>query len=80
MIIKTVGICVYRDTIEEHDEVNNLSYVEVTINVLVQYVRERQSGLFKDLEKFLDEYTADDTEDFYEYAIEHKAVITVENE
>ena len=80
MIIKTVGICVYRDTIEEHDEVNNLSYVEVTIDFLVPYVRERQSGLFKDLEKFLDEYTADDTEDFYEYAIEHKAVIAVENE
>ena len=54
--------------------------MEVTIDFLVQYVRERQSGLFKDLEKFLDEYTADDTEDFYEYAIEHKAVITVENE
>ena len=80
MIIKTVGICVYRDTIEEHDEVNNLSYVEVTIDFLGQYVRERQSGLFKDLEKFLDEYTADDTEDFYKYAIEHKAVIEVENE
>ena len=50
------------------------------MDFLVQYVRERQSGLFKDLEKFLDEYTADDTEDFYEYAIEHKAIIAVENE
>lgn len=78
--MKTIGVCVYRDTIEEHDEVNNLSYVEVTMDFLDQYVRERQGGLFKDLGQFLDEYTADDTEDFYEYAREHGAVIAVENE
>lgn len=74
-----VWVCVYRDTIEEHDEVNNLSYVEVTMDFLDQYVRERKNG-FESLEEFLDEYTADTTEDFYEYAIEHGAVIAVENE
>jgi len=78
--METIRVCVYRDTIEEHDEVNNLSYVEVAMNFLDQYVRERQGGLFKDLEEFLNEYTADNTEDFYEYAMEHKAVIAVENE
>ena len=78
--METIGVCVYRDTIEEHDEVNNLSYVKVTMDFLDQYVREQQGGLFKDLGQFLDEYTADDTEDFYEYAMEHRAVIAVENE
>lgn len=79
-MLETVWICVYRDTIEEHDETDNLTYVEVTMEFLDQYVRERHGGLFKDLEEFLDEYTADNTEDFYEYAMEHKAVIAVENE
>jgi hypothetical protein len=78
--MKTIDVCVYRDTIEEHDEVNNLSYVKVTMDFLDQYVRERQGGLFKNLEEFLNEYTADDTEDFYAYAMEHDAVISVVNE
>ena len=77
--MKTEWVCVYRDTIEEHDEVNNLSYVEVTMDFLEQYVKERKKG-FKSLEEFLDEYTADTTEDFYEYAMEHGAVIAVEHE
>lgn len=73
-------ICVYRDTIEEHDEIDNLAYVQVTREFVEQYVRERQNGLFKDVEEFFNEYTADNTEDFYEYAMEHGAVIQVENE
>ena len=78
--METIGVCVYRDIIEEHDEVNNLSYVKVTMDFLDQYVREQKNGLFKNLEEFLNEYTADDTEDFYEYAMEHDAVISVVNE
>lgn len=78
--MEKVWVCVYRDTIEEHDEVDNLAYVQVTTDFLAKYVRERQDGLFKDLEEFLNEYTADNTEDFYKYAMEHKAVIKVENE
>lgn len=78
--MEKVWVCVYRDTVEEHDEVNNLAYVQVTMNFLAKYVRERQVGLFKDLEEFLNEYTADNTEDFYEYANEHGAVLQVENE
>lgn len=80
MMMEKVWVCVYRDTIEEHDEVDNLAYVEVTKDFLEQYVRERQDGLFKDVEEFLNEYTADNVEDFYEYAMEHKAVLAVENE
>ena len=75
-----VWVCVYRDTIEKHDEVNNLAYVKVRMDFLKQYVKERQEGVFKDLKEFLDEYTADNTEDFYEYAMAHGAVIAVENE
>ena len=71
-------ICVYRDTIEEHDEIDNLAYIEVTMDFLKQYVRERQNGLFNDSEEFLNEYTADNTEDFYEYAMEHDAIINIE--
>ncbi len=50
------------------------------MDFLKQYVKERQDGFFKDLEEFLNEYTADNTEDFYEYAMEHGAVIDIENE
>lgn len=78
-MMEKVWVCVYRDTVEEHDEVDNLAYVEVTMDFLNQYVKERQKG-FEDLEEFLNEYTADTTEDFYEYAMEHGAVIAVENE
>ena len=73
-------VCVYRDTIEEHDEIDNLAYVQVTKEFVEQYVKERQNGLFESLEEFFDEYTADNTEDFYEYAMKHGAVIAVENE
>ena len=79
-MMEKVLVCVYRDTIEEHDENNNLSYVEVTMDFLNKYVREQKNGIFKNLEEFLDEYTADDTEDFYTYAMEHKAVIAIEHE
>lgn len=78
--METVLVCVYRDTIEEHDEVNNLSYVQVAMEFLAKYVKERQGGFFKDVEEFLNEYTADNTEDFYEYAMKHEAVIHIENE
>lgn len=77
MMMEKVLVCVYRDTIEEHDEVDNLAYVEVTKKFLELYVREQQGGFFKDVEEFLNEYTADNTEDFYEFAMEYGAVIQV---
>ena len=73
-------ICVYRDTIENHDEVNNLSYVCVTEDFAKQYFDECQKEDFDNFEEFLNEYTADGTIDFYNYAMKHNAVIRVENE
>ncbi len=78
-MMEKMWICVYRDTIEEHDEIENLAEVQVTREFVEQYVKERQDGIFKDVEEFLDEYTADNTEDFYEYAMAHGAVIQTEN-
>lgn len=79
--MNTVEICVYRDTIEEHDEVNNLSYVSVTKEFAEKYFKEcGKDKYFDDLEDFLNEYIADDTEDFYEFAIKHNAVINIEHE
>lgn len=76
---KKAWVCVYRDTIEEHDEIDNLAEVQVTMEFVEQYVREKQNGIFDNVEEFLNEYTADNTEDFYEYAMKHKAVIQVNN-
>lgn len=77
----TVEICVYRDTIEEHDEDNNLSYVSVKREFAEKYFKEcRKDKYFDDLEDFLNEYIADDTEDFYEFAMKHNAVISIEHE
>ena len=36
-------------------------------------------NVYRDFEEFLDEYTADDTEDFYNYAVEHNAILDKEN-
>ena len=75
----TIWICVYRDTIEDHDETENLADVQVAKEFVKQYVGERQKGVFDNTEEFLNEYTADNTMDFYSYATEHGAVIAVEN-
>ena len=72
-------ICVYRDTIEAHDDSCNLTSVEVTKKFVEQYFNERKSEYFDNLEDFLNEYTADDTEDFYGYAMKHHEVIAVEH-
>ena len=77
--METTWICVYRDTIEEHDDDWNLTEVQVTKEFAEKYVKERKSEYFNSFEEFLNEYTADDTEDFYGYAMEHNAVIQTEN-
>lgn len=77
--MENIWICVYRDTIEEHDESENLTEVLVTKEFFEQYFNERQKGYFDNIEDFLNEYTADYTEDFYEYAMKHNAVIKTEN-
>lgn len=72
---KTIWICVYRDTIEQHDDSNNLTDVEVTKEFAEQYFNEYQKEYYNSMEDFLSEYTADETEDFYGYAMKHNAVI-----
>lgn len=78
-----IWICVYRDTIEQHEDNNNLTEVLVTLEFAEQYFNEciatLEDNVYKDFESFCNEFTADDTEDFYEYAIKHNAVIRKEN-
>lgn len=76
--MEKLWICVYRDTIEEHDDIDNLSEVLVTRDFMEQYFKDsKKDKYFADLEEFLNEYIADDTDDLYKYAMEHNAVIEV---
>ena len=78
--MEKVWICVYRDTIEEHDDSFNLAEILVTKDFVEQYFKEcNKNEYFKDLEDFLTEYIADDTDDFYNYAKEHNAIIEIHN-
>lgn len=74
-------VTVYRDRIEEYDEnwEVNLASVLTTKDFVEKYLEECHNGEFNGLEDFLNEYLADDTDDFYEYAVNHNAVIEVEN-
>lgn len=76
-------VCVYRDTIEEHDDDWNLTDVIVTREFAEQYFREcimkREWNEWKTFDEFWNEFTADDTEDFYEYAMKHNAIIEMQN-
>lgn len=72
-----IWICVYRDTIENHEHDNNLAEILVNKRFAVQYFKERVAGgyafplTFDDWEN---SYCCDDTEDFYEYANKHGAI------
>ena len=77
--MENIWICVYRDTIEEHDADENLTEVLVTKEFAEQYFNERYVEDGFTFEDFLDEYTADWTEDFYEYAMERNAVIEIKH-
>lgn len=75
MKTKTMWVCVYRDTIEQHEDDWNLTEVQVTREFAEQYFNELKTEYWDDFDEFLSEYTADDTEDFYHYAVKHNAVI-----
>lgn len=77
--MENIWICVYRDTIEEHDENENLTEILTTKDFVKQYFNECQKEYFDNMEEFLNEYTADNTEDFYEYAMKYNAVIDKQN-
>lgn len=78
-----VWISVYRDTIEEHDKDWNLSDILVTEEFAKQYYKDciasNKDNEYKDYEDFMMEYTCDDTEEFYQYAKEHNAIIKLEH-
>lgn len=74
--MNTIWIEVYRDTIEEHDEDDNLSEILVTEDFAKKYVNECVGDDFDD---WFEGYTADNTMDFYQYAKEHDAIIEIRN-
>ena len=81
--METIWICVYRDTIEEHDDDWNLTEVQVTKELAEQYFNDCILTLdyneWETFEDFYGDYTADDTQDFWDYAVEHNAVINKMN-
>lgn len=79
-----VWICVFRDTVEEleDDWQTNLSEILVTEDFARQYFEEccaEQYDESIDFENWIMNYDASDTEDFYEYAMKHNAVIDIEH-
>jgi len=79
--LDTVWVTVYKDTIKEHDDDSNLTDIEVTVDFTRQYFDEcvKDSDCeWKTYEDFMGNYTADDTEDFYEYANKYNAILDME--
>ena len=77
-----IWICVYRDTIEDHTEDCNLAEVKVTEDFARQYFEECKAEQYDEsivFENWIMNYDADDTEDFYEYAMKHNAVLDIEH-
>lgn len=78
----TFWIVVYRDTIEKHNEDNNLSAILVSEDFVEQYFNECISNKLDyvmSLGDWLMEYTADETMDFYQYAKENNAIIEIQH-
>ena len=80
--MNTIWIEVYRDTIEEHDEDDNLSAILVTEDFAEKYFNECIATNYDEAIVFGDWITdqiADETEDFYQYAKAHDAIIEIRN-
>lgn len=80
--MKTVLITVYKDTIKRHNDDWNLTDIEVTEEFARKYFEEciKESDCeWKTYEAFIDNFTADDTEDFYKYARKHNAILSMEH-
>lgn len=80
--MKTVLITVYKDTIKQHNDDWNLTDIEVTEEFAREYFEEciKESDCeWKTYEEFMDNFTADDTEDFYKYAKKHNAILSMEH-
>ena len=76
-----VYICVYRDTIEQHNKDWNLSEILVTKEFAERYfnecIRMNDDNNYNTFQEFLSEFTADDTLGFYQYANENQAIIEI---
>ena len=80
--MKKIWITVYKDTIKQHNDDWNLSDIQVSEEFAKQYFnecKENSNCEWKTYEEFIDNYTADDTEDFYEYAKNHDAIFKIEH-
>ena len=80
--MKKVWITVYTDTIMQHDNDWNLSDILVTEEFAKQYFNECKKDSdceWKSYEEFMDNFTADDTEEFYEYAKKCGAILKIEH-
>lgn len=78
--MKTIWITVYKDTISRKNIAdNNISYVKVARDFAKNYWEERQSKYYTTFDEFLDNYTCDDTVDFYKYVKEHDVIIEIKN-
>lgn len=83
MTKEKMWICVYRDTIEQHNDNWNLTDILVTREFAEQYfngcIKTDACNTYETLDDFLSEYTADDIEDFYHYAMKYNAVLDKSN-
>jgi hypothetical protein len=81
--MEQVWIWVYRDTFEEVDmsldsNFDNLAKILVAKKLVQTYFDDCKKNTYWDnVEEFLDDYVADDTEDFYAYALKHNAIIDI---
>ena len=80
--MENVWIEVYRDTIEDHNEDNNLSEILVTEEFAEQYFNERIAKNYEDYivyGNWVVFHEADETTDFYQYALKHNAIIDIKH-
>ena len=73
---------VFRDTIEDHNEDNNLSGILVTEEFAEQYFNERIAMNYDEtivFDNWIMNHEASETMDFYQYAKEHNAIIEIKN-
>lgn len=77
-----IGITVYKDTIISHNDDDNLAEVFVEDEFANKYFNERLKEVYGNItfdEWFNGISTADDTENFYDYAKAHNAIIEIKD-
>ena len=79
--METVFITVYKDTINhKYNGNDNLSVIKVSREFAELYFLEKvNKDDYRSFTDFINNYTADDTEDFYEFAKEYDGIIEIED-